>query len=123
MGGILSAFRKEPNAAWLVLACDLPYLNHETIVTLIKKRNPFKMATAYVSATQPGRPGPLCAIYEPKSIHRLLHFAARGSYCPRKVLIRSDVELLEPVDAQALNNINTPEHYEEAMKTLHHDKR
>ena len=27
IGGILSAFRKQPGAAWLVLACDMPFLD------------------------------------------------------------------------------------------------
>ena len=31
LGGILSAFQADPNAAWLVLACDLPFLTRDTL--------------------------------------------------------------------------------------------
>src|SRR5690606_18465461 len=45
MGGILSAFRQDPNAAWLTVACDLPYLSESTLKYLIAHRNPSKVAT------------------------------------------------------------------------------
>src|SRR5690606_10347080 len=47
MGGILSAFRKDPNGAWLTVACDLPLLTSSTLQYLIKHRNPSKLATAF----------------------------------------------------------------------------
>ena len=34
---------------------------------------------------------------------------AQGINCPRKMLIRSDTELLEQPHPQALDNVNTPE--------------
>lgn len=117
MGGILSALRAHPDAAWLVLACDLPYVTPETLADLVESRNPFKLATAYVS-DHDGLPEPLCAIYEPKSIHRMLAFLARGYHCPRKVLINSDTHLLEPRDPRALDNVNHPHEYEAAREAL-----
>ncbi|MGC2235765.1 MAG: NTP transferase domain-containing protein, partial [Pyrinomonadaceae bacterium] len=49
MGGILSAFQLDPNAAWLVVACDLPFLSAETVQHLAQHRNGAKMATAFQS--------------------------------------------------------------------------
>jgi molybdenum cofactor guanylyltransferase len=115
MGGILSALAAHPNAAWLVVACDLPYLDDATLENLIRRRNPDKLATAYTSAHD-GKPEPLCAIYEPQSRGPLEAFVAGGIHCPRKALMQSDVELLEPVNPTALDNMNTPEEYEAAMK-------
>ena len=40
-------------------------------------------------------PRTVCAIYEPKSVFRLMQFLAFGYHCPRKVLINSDTWLLE----------------------------
>ena len=115
MGGILSALAAHPNVPWLVVACDLPYLDDATLENLIRRRNPKKLATAYSSAHD-GKPEPLCAIYEPHSRGPLETFVARGIHCPRKALMQSDVELLEPVNPTALDNMNTPEEYEVAMK-------
>ena len=45
-GAICSAFMKNPNNAYLVLATDLPYINKDLIQLLLEKRNPKKIATA-----------------------------------------------------------------------------
>src|SRR5690349_7912378 len=39
LGGILSALQSEPGKAWLVVACDLPLLNEETLRFIIANRN------------------------------------------------------------------------------------
>ena len=120
MGGILSAQKTHPHAAWLVLACDLPYVTAETIESLIAQRNPFKLATAYISAND-GFPEPLCAIYEPKSVFRLMRFLALGYHCPRKVLINSDTHLLDLAEPGALDNANTPDERDAALGLLSRD--
>ena len=109
-GAILSAFRHDPNAAWLVLACDLPLLDAATLQFLIDNRNPHKVATSFKSPeSKEGFPEPLIAIWEPRSYPTLLQFLAQGISCPRKVLINSDIELLTPTIPEALTNVNTPE--------------
>jgi molybdopterin-guanine dinucleotide biosynthesis protein A len=40
-------------------------------------------------------------------------------YCPRKMLIQSDVHLLRLENPQALDNVNFPEEYEQARNRLH----
>ncbi|NKB25664.1 MAG: molybdopterin-guanine dinucleotide biosynthesis protein B [Kiritimatiellae bacterium] len=110
-GGILSALKREPRATWFVAACDLPYLDDETLSKLLQKRNPFKMATAYVSERHKGLPEPLCTLYEPKSIYRIMNFVADNIYCPRKMLINSRIELVPLADQKALDNMNAPEDY------------
>lgn len=117
IGGILSALKEHPNAAWLVLAVDLPFMDAPTLERLVKRRNPFKLATAYVGG-QGKLPEPLCAIYEPKSVFRLMHFLAMGQPCPRKVLMHSDTNLVEPANPLALTNVNDPEEYHKAVNLL-----
>ncbi|MDX9976078.1 MAG: NTP transferase domain-containing protein [FCB group bacterium] len=117
MGGILSAMRAHPQAAWLVLAVDLPLMDGQTLDELIRRRNPFKLATAFVG-NHGSLPEPLCAIYEPKSIFRLMHFLAQGLTCPRKVLINSGTQLVEPSNREALHNANGPGDYDEAVALL-----
>lgn len=115
-GGICSAFQKDPNSAWFVLATDLPFVNQELVELLLEKRNPAKVATAVKGKGKPF-PEPLIAIFEPKAYPVLLQYLAQGYSCPRKMLINSDVEIVE-VDDDLIRNVNTPEEYEEAKKEL-----
>ncbi len=107
-GAICSAFRYDPNTAWLVIACDLPNLSAKLIGELIHQRNPSKYATAFRLQSKPF-PEPLITIYEPRAYSRLLHFLSIGHSCPRKVLINSDVEILISHDDSAFINLNTPQ--------------
>jgi molybdopterin-guanine dinucleotide biosynthesis protein A len=115
-GGICSAFQYDPNKAWLVIATDLPFVSNELIKLLLKKRNPKKMATA-VKGHSKQFVEPLIAIYEPKIYPVLLSFLAQGYSCPRKVLINSDIEIVE-VEDDLIRNINTPEDYQQALKEI-----
>ncbi|WKD85635.1 Molybdenum cofactor guanylyltransferase [Polaribacter huanghezhanensis] len=115
-GGICSAFQKDPNSAWLVLATDLPFLNNELIQLLLEKRNPSKVATA-IKGKGKEFVEPLITIYEPKSYPILLQYLAQGYSCPRKVLINSDVEIVEVSDA-FIRNVNTPEEFENAKSEI-----
>lgn len=108
VAGILSALEFEPRSAWLVVACDLPNLDEQTIRYLLDHRSPTAPVTAYRSSSD-GLPEPLCAIYEPESAPLIREYVAEGLKCPRKMLIRSAIELLEQPNPRALDNINTPE--------------
>jgi molybdopterin-guanine dinucleotide biosynthesis protein A len=115
--GIRSALAAHPKAAWLVLACDLPFLSDAAIEALLQARDPQTLATAYKSAHD-GLPEPLCAVWEPAAAPVLADYQAGGGECPRKFLIRHGARLLDPVDPRALDNVNTPEEYAEATATL-----
>ncbi|MEM6318378.1 MAG: NTP transferase domain-containing protein [Bacteroidota bacterium] len=116
-GAIASAFRQAPNAAWLVVACDLPLLNQATLKTLVDARNASAVATAFNSPVTEF-PEPLICIWEPKSYPVLLQFLTQGYSCPRKVLINSNVHLLDAPDPKSLMNVNRPEEREEVQKIL-----
>jgi molybdopterin-guanine dinucleotide biosynthesis protein A len=70
-GAIMSAFREYPDHAWLVIACDLPLLNAQTLGFLLKNRNPSKTASAFNNPVSQF-PEPLIAIWEPKAYPALL---------------------------------------------------
>ena len=115
-GAICSAFQYNPNKAWLVLATDLPFVDHNLIQLLLKHRNPKKIATA-IKGKSKQFVEPLITIYEPKAYPILLSYLAQGYSCPRKVLINSDVEIVE-VDDTLIRNINTPEEFTAAHKEI-----
>ena len=112
LGGLLTAFQKHPEASWLVLACDLPYISKENLESLIKGRNYFKKATCFKNPEK-GWPEPLCTIYEPSAVKVFHQYLSLGVVCPRKVLMNMPHELLEVTSDLTLQNINTPEGYEE----------
>ncbi|MFD1258614.1 NTP transferase domain-containing protein [Mucilaginibacter terrae] len=117
-GGILSAFQTNPNTAWFTLACDLPYLSAETLAFLVEHRNPSKLATCFMD-NENRFPEPLITVWEPKAYPVMLQFLSQGYSCPRKVLINSDVELLQAPVVKDLQNVNYPEEQQAAMAHLH----
>lgn len=96
LSGILAAFDHSPDAAWLVVDCDLPGLGAETLLPLVEHRDPFRFATAYEGSGE--LPEPFCTLYEPKARPRLLQYLATGSNDPRALLTNSPVRLLTAQD-------------------------
>lgn len=115
--GIRAAQLAHPEAAWLVVACDLPFLGAPALSRLVAARDPSKSATAYRSSHD-GLPEPLCAIWEPQAAALLDSFLAGGRNCPRKFLIQSDTLLLEQPQPEALDNVNTPDELALARQRL-----
>ena len=115
--GIRSALAAHPGTAWLVIACDLPFLSDAALEQLLAARDPRALATAFRS-THDRLPEPLCAIWEPSSAPLLAEYAAGGGHCPRKFLIRNHGHIIDARDARALDNINTPEEYATAQRAL-----
>lgn len=117
IAGIAAAQAAHPEAAWLVLACDLPFVDADTLVHLRERRDASSLATAYRSAHD-GLPEPLCAIWEPASRGPVLEFIREGRHCPRKFLINSGATLIDLPDPIALDNVNTPGELEAAREAL-----
>jgi molybdopterin-guanine dinucleotide biosynthesis protein A len=121
IAGIGAALAEHPAAAWLVLACDLPFLDAQTLDKLVAARRASTIAIAFKSSHD-GLPEPLCAIYEPAARPLLEAHIAAGRNCPRKFLINTaGVELLDQPNARALDNVNTVEEYGRAMSDLGHN--
>jgi len=121
MGAILSAFQYKPDVAWLVLACDYPLMNTATIQQLIDNRKPSKLATTFQSVVNEF-PEPLITIYEPKSYAVLLQFLAQGYACPRKMLINSNINMLQANQPDIFINANHPSEMETAKQQIEHAK-
>jgi molybdopterin-guanine dinucleotide biosynthesis protein A len=115
--GILAAQAARPTHAWLVVAVDLPLLDADTLRHLLANRSTAALATGYASAHD-GLPEPLCAIWEPASREPFAAFVAGGRTCPRKFLITHGAHLLPLPRAQALDNVNTPDEYADALGRL-----
>lgn len=112
LGGILSAMKECPEINWIVIACDLPFVSELTIQTLISRRDESKTATAFMSI-QDNLPEPLCAIWEGHAYGSILKLFNEGIDCPRKILIKSNAHLLKTDNPHWLDNINTPQEYQQ----------
>ena len=108
VAGILSALEHHPQADWLVVACDLPNIDRETLEYLLANQSEQQPFTAFRSSHD-DLPEPLCAIYKAGSDEILREFVDAGTVCPRKMLIRSDTCLLVQPNPSALDNVNTPD--------------
>lgn len=116
--GLLSAHKKYPEMAWLVLACDLPLVDLAALQELIAARDPNAMATAFAQKEDP-LPEPLCAIWEPKGLENSkAYLEGENGTCPRKFLINNETKLVFPSNENVLLNANSEEEYKEAIVRL-----
>lgn len=114
LSGMLASMRLHPRADWLVIACDLPRLDVTTLRHLIGAKRPGEPFVCYRSEFD-GLPEPLCALYTADALPVLEAAVAEGIRCPRKILIRQSVPMLELPIPGALANANTPEDWNQAL--------
>ena len=108
--GIVAAMSLHPGADWLVLACDLPRLDVATLSHLVASKHPDELFLSYRSEFD-GLPEPLCALYASAALPLLRNTEFR---CTRKVLLRNECRLLDPLGPRALDNANTPDDWQTA---------
>ncbi len=119
LAGLLAAFRHSAEAAWLVLAVDMPYVERNDLVALIAGRTPDTEAVAFYNPAITG-PEPLCTLYESASGPRLFAGAAVGRMSPRRLLEEAETRLLPAPQPDTFRNLNTPADYSAAQEELSH---
>jgi molybdopterin-guanine dinucleotide biosynthesis protein A len=110
--GLIAAHRWAPDAAWIVTACDHPWLRTEHIDWLAAQRQAGRWAV--IPRQCDGYPCPMLALYEPQALEALERQAltdmernARPSALmelPRTLIVTPPPEL-----ADGWKNVNTPE--------------
>ena len=103
-GGLISAWSADPDAAWLLVAVDLPLLDRATLSALTSGRSRAHLATAF--RHRDGTFEPLCTIWEPAARHELERRLERGDASLRRLLETGPVRVLEPPTAEALRSID-----------------
>lgn len=109
--------KHNPEVAWLILPCDVPLMEQETLNYLIQNRNPQSIATAYRSPSD-GKPEPLLAIWEPKALVPIQKYLKKGIYSPRKLLMENEPSLVDAPNPQAFLNANSPEEKETVRELI-----
>lgn len=105
---IHAAMQSAPSADWLVIACDLPLLESETIQQLVHASSTNHDATAFTSRVD-GKFEPLCTIYRASASSAIAYAVSEDIRCPRKVLHTAlNTQSLMLNHPHALDNANSP---------------
>ncbi len=115
VGGLATLMGRFPDKAWLVVACDMPFLREENISAIVRERDPLRYGTCYI---QKGHLGfePMCAIYEPKFILPLYEAMSRRELSLSRIISELPFKYVKVREDDRFNfmNVNTPEEYDVA---------
>jgi molybdenum cofactor guanylyltransferase len=110
MAGIMSAAKHNASSAWIIVSCDLPLLDVETMDQLLEMRAEDKDATVF--SNEGTGIEPLCSIYEPALLQRFKENPETIiNMSPQLTLRGMNLNIIQPRSEIALYNLNriTPE--------------
>ncbi|MCJ1247946.1 hypothetical protein MMC30_005161 [Trapelia coarctata] len=110
--GLLAAYREDPQAYWLVSACDYPLLQPTAIWQLVSE---FEEPVTCFKNTE-GYCEPLLAIWGPTALEKLKQKVQIGKTGPSSVVREMGGKMLKPAVERWLTGTNTMEEYKYAMK-------
>lgn len=133
LAALAQASRLHPEAAYFVLACDMPAFDAHAARALAQARarahaDAFAQAEALGQAGAAAAPAiafrspkhgdadPLCAIWEPAALASLRESTTTG--CPRTFLNALHPHLVDPVHSAWLGNANTPQEWTALTQAL-----
>lgn len=116
LNGILSAFNYDSSKAWLVVACDMPFIDDTSIIDLLSQRDKRGLATCYQNIER--KPEPLFSVYESKCYPLLTECQKNGQYSPRTFLIQNNVKTIDPGKYLILENVNSKEEFDRIKNNL-----
>ena len=114
--GLAAAWGWHPDAAWLVLAVDMPLVDRKLLAELVAARDPSALATAFTHGE--GRVEPLCTIWEPAAREPLIGWLAAGDASPRRFLEAHATVLVTPSDPRRLCSVNGPDEHAALLREL-----
>ena len=108
MAGVLGAMRAEPEASWIVAACDMPLLRPEAVRWLVSRR---RQGAWVVFPTLEGFVEPLLSLYEPDARALLEEAAAAGEHALRHLASNPRVVTAEAPESlrRCWFSANTPQ--------------
>ena len=115
VGGLATLMSRHPDKAWMITACDMPFIQEKNFETILNERDPLRYGTCYIQEGERGFE-PMCAIYEPKFILPLYESMSRQELSLSRAIRDLPFKLVKiPVkDRTDFMNTNTPEEYETA---------
>jgi len=116
--GLVTALRWNPQAAWLVVACDQPLVRPEAVRWLLGQRRPGRWAV--MPRIAGGVPEPFLAVYEPHSLSLLEEKVSAGRTAPVAITDFRHVVCPEPPTEleDCWRSFNTLEEYEALLRSF-----
>lgn len=122
VAGLLAAHRWAPTAAWIVSACDHPWLRGQDIEKLIRERRAGRWAI--VSRQLDSHPCPTLALYEPQALHLLERlFETCGKEIRLSQLLEDSHTWISPHSTRGAESVNTPQEFQAAQDCAKHEMR
>lgn len=116
MTGILSAFKRlKAEDALFILSVDTPFVTQNVFDAFASIDK--DTYDAVIVRTSSGI-HPLCGVYSRKMEAPMFNSYVEGNYTLKNLLENANVYYLDIEEELLLTNINTPEHYKEALKLL-----
>lgn len=112
--GLLAAHQHDPEALWLVVACDFPLLDSAALHQL--KEAFEEPITCFVN--KEGFSEPLLAIWGPQALQSLSHNVENGRSGPNYTVKRLGGKLISPIKDDWILNTNTPGEWEDARMRI-----
>jgi molybdopterin-guanine dinucleotide biosynthesis protein MobB len=114
VAGLISAHRWAPTAAWIIAACDHPWLRSEDLEWLRSQRRPGTWAV--IPRQEDGHPCPILALYEPQALVELERkMVGNPEQNARIALLLDHARTLivepPPEHTRAWKDVNTPEEF------------
>lgn len=113
ISGLLSVYQ-HTRSPLLVLACDLPFINENTLKHLCKNRDTTKAATTYVHANQ--KLEPLCTIWETSALETLNQQFTLGNYGLYRVLKQLPIKSIPILNPHDFTNVNDHDAYKKIIE-------
>ncbi len=115
VGGLATLMGQHPKNAWLITACDMPFLQTDNLAAIIQERDPLRYGTCFMQKDRIGVE-PMCAIYEPKFIVPLFESMSRRELSLSRIINDLPFKHIKVQDRFRGNfmNTNTHEEYEVA---------
>lgn len=114
VGGLATLMSRHPDKAWMITACDMPFLEEKNFETILKERDPLRYGTCYTKKGIRWGIEPMCAIYEPKFILPLYESMSRQELSLSRAIRELPFKQVKITEKDRTNfmNTNTPEEYE-----------
>lgn len=120
-GGLLAAHSFAPLCAWLILACDFPFVDLNALLSLVVHRHCDRDAVGYFDPIT-GMCQPLMTIWEPQALQLLATRVANNQYSPRKVFDELRCHTLTPSSPNLLLDVDTPQDMQRIQTYVDLDK-
>jgi molybdopterin-guanine dinucleotide biosynthesis protein A len=129
VGGLATLMSRHPDKAWMITACDMPFLQEKNFELILNERDPLRYGTCYIQERVRKKSSeineearatlgfePMCAIYEPKFILPLYESMSRQELSLTRTIRELPFKLVNVPEKNRKNfmNTNTPEEYETA---------